>query len=185
MGQNQRKAPCSYSLPVKNVSVLVNPVRGRFEFAPPLRHKAGRESGRDKGKKSQGRRAVIWSRIRQACQCERDTWVEKFIDFTGSEEFCAAMGDSHEDTSELYCPRERAPAPVPVGHYRDKRRGLVLWIASKANRFSLKTTTIHYATNYLDRCDQRMHTNIPMLLSRSEVNRVGRKRSFVPITHTS
>ena len=61
------------------------------------------------------------------------------------------MLDPHEDTGEPFCPRERSPAPVPVGPYRDQRRGLVLWIASKANRFSLKTMTIHYASNYLDR----------------------------------
>ena len=63
------------------------------------------------------------------------------------------MWDMHEhDTGELHCPRERAPTPMPTGPYRDKRRGLVLWVANKANRFSLKTMTIHYATNYLDRC---------------------------------
>jgi hypothetical protein len=63
------------------------------------------------------------------------------------------MWDMHGNhDGELHCPRERAPTPMPTGPYRDKRRGLVLWIANKANRFSLKTMTIHYAANYLDRC---------------------------------
>ena len=50
------------------------------------------------------------------------------------------------------CNRTRPDAQVPNGTYREHRRGLVMWIANKANRFTLKTLTIHYATNYLDRC---------------------------------
>jgi len=51
------------------------------------------------------------------------------------------------------CNRTRPDAQVPKGTYREHRRGLVMWIANKANRFTLKTLTIHYATNYLDRWD--------------------------------
>lgn len=50
-------------------------------------------------------------------------------------------------------PPDRCPTELPSSPYRDERRALVLWIANKANRFRLKTLTIHYAANYLDRCD--------------------------------
>lgn len=58
------------------------------------------------------------------------------------------------DFETMMCHRSgpRAQGPVPTGSYREHRRGFVMWIANKANRFSLKTITIHYATNYLDRC---------------------------------
>ena len=54
--------------------------------------------------------------------------------------------------SEVKMPTERMPTPTATGPYREHRRDFVLWIASKANRFALKTLTIHYAANYLDRC---------------------------------
>jgi hypothetical protein len=69
----------------------------------------------------------------------------------------AAQEEAHAcdaDFEPTMCHRSgpRAPGPVPEGPYREHRRGLVMWIANKANRFQLKTITIHYATNYLDRC---------------------------------
>ena len=61
----------------------------------------------------------------------------------------------HEDMDGHTSDRaENSPAlraPIPTGVYRERRHGLVLWIANKANRFSLKNLTIHYASNYLDR----------------------------------
>jgi len=62
------------------------------------------------------------------------------------------LGHACDAESALVTPAERAPTPPATGPYRELRRGLVQWMASKANRFGLKTLTIHYAANYLDRC---------------------------------
>jgi len=55
-----------------------------------------------------------------------------------------------ENDEAMRCP-ERSTPPVPTGTYREHRRALVMWFANQSNRFGLKTMTIHYATNYLDR----------------------------------
>eukprot|EP00802_Teleaulax_amphioxeia_P017801 Tamp_17967.p1 GENE.Tamp_17967~~Tamp_17967.p1 ORF type:complete len:347 (-),score=84.62 Tamp_17967:178-1218(-) len=61
------------------------------------------------------------------------------------------LGHSSEAESAPVTPSERAPTPPATGQYREHRRGLVQWMANKANRFGLKTLTIHCAANYLDR----------------------------------
>jgi hypothetical protein len=64
------------------------------------------------------------------------------------------MGSGNKDwhPSEHMDSSQGMRTAIPPGLYHEQRRGLVLWIANKANRFQLKNLTIHYATDYLDRC---------------------------------